>query len=118
MTEQEKQLLLHDICSRLPYGTFVKDRNGVHQLTVGNTEFADLFYGKCNIKPFLRPLSSMTEEEKMEYHEIETTLYSTKYEALEEKIDFLNSRHFDWRGLIPKKLALKALKGMYKTKTE
>lgn len=69
MTERTKQLLLlllHDLCSRLPYRVIVKDRNGVHELTIGNTELADLFNGKCNIRPYLRPLSSMTEEEKKE----------------------------------------------------
>lgn len=67
MAQEQKDLLVKDLCSRLPYGVIVKDRNGVHKLTAGNTEFIDLLYnGKCNIKPYLFPLSSITIEQEKE----------------------------------------------------
>lgn len=67
MAQEQKDLLVKDLCSRLPYGVIVKDRNGVHKLTAGNTEFTDLLYnGKCNIKPYLFPLSSITIEQEKE----------------------------------------------------
>ena len=97
MKQEEKELLLKDLCARLPYGVVVKDRNGVHILTSGNTEFIDLFNGKCNIKPYLFPLSSMTEKQKIEL----TCIIDSDY----AKIDWYNKNHFDYRGLIPKGLA-------------
>ena len=106
MTQEEKFLLLQELCARLPYGVIVQDRNGVHELSVGNTEFTDLFGGKCNIKPYLRPLSSMTEVEKMDFNEIQryNVFYSSKGHYTE--VDFLNAHHFDYRGLIPKGIAI------------
>ena len=61
MIQEEKDLLFEELSARLPYGVIVKDRNGIHELTPGNTEFTDLFYSnKCNIKPYLRSMSSMS----------------------------------------------------------
>lgn len=58
--------------------------------------------------PFLRSMSSMTEEEEI--------FYNIKYPYIKnhEQVDWLNAHHFDYRGLIEKGLALKAPKGMYK----
>ena len=106
MTQEEKQLLLVDLCARLPYGVVVKDRNGVHVLTRGNTEL-----GTEYIKPYLRPMSSMTEEETDEFILISDTVLwlgdkrSTCILSLEQ-MDWLNSHHFDYRGLIEKGLAI------------
>ena len=117
MTQEQKDLLLKDLCARLPYGVVVKDRNGVHILTSGNTEFIDLFNGKCNIKPHLFPLSSMTNEQKKEYRkacELDTERLSkhpmdgTPFPALYNSQDWLSKHHFDYRGLIPMDLALDA----------
>lgn len=110
MTKEEKELLLKDLCARLPYGVIVQDRNGVHALTQGNTEFTDLFNGKCNIKPYLRPLSSMTEEEKEEYCLLEDEVLCSSGRLLTDNIndmsDWLLSKHFDTRSLIEKGLAI------------
>ena len=81
-----------------------------------------------NIKPYLRPMSSMTEQEKDElytamdwYGEIDES--GNVYTKGQEKVyretfyeytDWLNSHHFDYRGLIPMGLALEAPEGMYK----
>jgi hypothetical protein len=71
--------------------------------------------------PFLRPMSSMTEEERNEYlsikmQETERVALAEVYrpEAISEIMDWLNKHHFDYRGLIEKGLALEAPKGMYK----
>lgn len=58
--------------------------------------------------PFLRPMSSMTEEEEVEYESIKG--WKNEWEL----VDWLNAHHFDYRGLIEKGLALEAPKGMYK----
>ena len=116
MNEQDKQLLLQDLCARLPYGVIVQDRNGVHVLTQGNTEFADLFNGKCNIKPYLRPISSMTEEEEIEYDATFATIHiNGHYDSVMtyKSFDWLNANHFDSRNLIEKGLAIAAPEGMY-----
>ena len=112
MKEEDKELLLKDLCARLPYGVIVKDRNGVHTLTPGNNEFINLFNGKCNIKPYLRPMSSMTYEEKFAYNKAQW-VYQADYCAPEyfdglESYDWLNKNHFDYRGLIEKGLAIDA----------
>lgn len=114
MTQEEKQLLLKDLCARLPYRVIVQDRNGTHILTLGNTEF-----GTEYIKPYLRPMSSMTEEEKAfldATKEIEYTQTGLTGDGILtlESYDYLNSIHVDYRGLIPMGLALEAPKGMYK----
>lgn len=134
MTAEEKELMLKILCTMLPYGVIVKDRNGVHPLTIGNTELVDLFYGKCNIKPYLRPLSSMTEEEVnvlfkilkideeygdwLKVNDIGIIQFFTEvgkdFYEIAAAFDYLNSIHVDYRGLIPMDLALPATEGMYK----
>ena len=108
MTQEEKELLLKDLCARLPYGVIVKDRNAIHELSTGNTEFVDLFNGKCHIKPYLRPMSSMTDEEAKGIGEF---LSGNFYVNI---IDWLNAHHFDYRGLLEEGLALEAPEDMYK----
>ena len=88
------------------------DRNGIYH-SGGWT--AD------EVKPYLRSLSSMTKKEKKEYDKLFTTLTSKdcnfgKWLLPENDfklIDFYNSHHFDYRGLIPMGLALEAPEGMY-----
>ena len=61
------------------------------------------------VKPYLRPMSSMTEEEKEEYCNLQTKfLCSSQYPVTDayELFDWLNARHFDYRGLIPMGLAI------------
>ena len=112
MTQEEKELLLKDLCARLPYGVKIKflpdDRlDGIvlHYLDNGLTVLQKGAIGYRahikNIRPYLRPMSSMTEEEKEEY---EATC-GDWYETL-ETYDWLNEHHFDYRGLIEKGLAI------------
>ena len=130
MTQENKELLLKDLSARLPYGVFVRvsgdwfyDDYDVN-LTFQNSENLERFeLGNFELKPYLRPLSSMTDEEKDEFRGIGGVMsYSPQHDhwALcafsPEGYDWLNSNHFDYRGLIEKGLALEAPEGMYKTK--
>ena len=136
MTKEEKQLLLKDLCSRIPYRTFVQLNpgaynkpetcilTGVHGEKVHLNVDSDPFRID-HIKPHLRPMSSMTEEENEELkYEIELELQALEGEEGHNtvsaapaafEIDFYNKHHFDYRGLIRKGLALEAPEGMYKT---
>ena len=71
----------------------------------------------CLIKPYLRPMSSMTAEENIEYQkrvkviqDIDRTLHWCQ---TIESVDWLNEHHFDYRGLIEKGFALEAPEYMY-----
>ena len=66
------------------------------------------------IKPYLRPMSSMTEEEKKEERKLWDIVTTTRNDLHYLYTDFLVSHHFDYRGLIPMGLALEAPEGMYK----
>ena len=70
------------------------------------------YYNKIkDIKPYLRPMSSMTEEELDKYEELE---WAGDFETLSlPLLDWLNRKMFDYRGLIEKGLALEAPEGMY-----
>ena len=123
MTEEEKQLLFKDLCGRLPYGVIVYSLGIPHeQKLIGYIPDIDHY----NIKPYLRPMSSMTKEEEeeskqvieLELKHLESgesghTIISAASAAFE--IDFYNKHHFDYRGLIPMGLALEAPEDMYKT---
>lgn len=104
MTEQDKQLLLKDLCARLPYGVIVHSLGIPHEQKLVSY-IPDIEH--YSIKPYLRPISSMTEEEEIYYNTIYITL------KFYEKEDWLNAHHFDYRGLIPMGLALEAPEGMY-----
>ena len=115
MTNKEKDLLLKDLCARLPYNVQCCAKNNhkisgslvgiigenVHVFSSGHGVF-----GINDIKPYLFPLSSMTEEQKQEYQYItERWMYDSSY-SISDSIDWLNSHHFDYRGLIEKGLAI------------
>lgn len=131
MTQEEKTLLLNDLCARLPYGLMCLCENNCEHfvgtmLKMDITKFAQLIYIKdndgnssgwknyWNIKPYLRPWSSMTEEEKKEERELWDIVTKTRNDLHYLYTDFLLTHHLDYRGLIEKGLALEAPKGMYK----
>ncbi len=128
MTQENKELIFKDVCSRLPYHVKVKvwlkdgtTEEGVLDLehNYGDVLRDAFYYNKIvDVKPYLRPMSSMTDEEEKEYRNIDNRSYSCPIDyahiPASERIDWLNKNHFDYRGLIPKGLALEAQEGMYK----
>ena len=134
MTQEEKQLLLKDLCARLPYGVKIKflpdDRldgivlpylhNGLTVLQKGAISYRAHIK---DIKPYLRPMSSMTEGEREDWYRQSRVDYDCEFKpeptlSLEHcylSVDWLNKYGFDYRGLIPMGLALEAPEDMYKT---
>ena len=112
MTPEEKELLLKDLSARLPYGVIVYSLQiPYEQKLIGYIPDIE----KYSIKPYLRPMSSMTEEEENELTGIAVLGgYNSSVFNSFIVIDWLNAHHFDYRGLIEKGLALEAPKGMYK----
>lgn len=129
MTQEDKELLLKDLCARLSYGvkgiiSFDEDKNIFIIKGIFNILF--LSDAECchveDFKPYLRPMSSMTEEEKKEYYETMDKythrLYPnssdfsehTEYSWTTDTFDFLNAHHLDYRGLIPMGLAIEVTK--------
>jgi hypothetical protein len=111
MTQEEKQLLLIDLSARLFYGVIVYSKGEPHiQQLVGY--IPDIIH--YDIKPYLRSLSNMTEEEKKS-EPCGTSLDGYMYsDEAATYVDWLNAHHFDYRGLIEKGLAIEAPDGMYK----
>lgn len=113
MTQEDKNLLLKDLSARLLYG--VKFNHGGYDgcdykvELITSTIVNDFPIEDC--KPYLRPMSSMTEDEKNEH--FGRTMTIDIVQTSKEVIDWLNKHHFDYRGLIEKGLALEAPEGMY-----
>ena len=125
MTQEEKQILSTDLCARLMYRVkcFVPVENRIMELTGKRLNYfcfhkeewgydyshefevvLDPLNDSRNryiVKPYLRPMSSMTDDERKEYWDI--TSVSNHCAA----IDWLNKHYFDYRGLIEKGLAIK-----------
>jgi hypothetical protein len=125
MEKDLKDILLKDLCARLPYGVICKDTN---------INFTGTLSQSCyilNCKPYLFPLSSMTEEQENEFHFLfpsivvnrdeygfvdiisksskdkweDTYNYRTRLNDWKKAIQWLLKNHFDINGLIPKNLA-------------
>ena len=141
MTQEDKELLLKDICARLPYGVkfptkicceathdiidVVRTIQSINSNGTCRTEEGDDcdFSFAWSVRPYLFPMSSMTEEQRREYdkiiyHSIE--LHYREYSDIVEidlfdiLQDFYCKNHLDYRGLIEKGLALDATgKGIY-----
>lgn len=143
MTQEQKDLLLKDLSGRLPYevkifakyadgyGLDVKEKVGilcqidtdrVLGLLVDEDEYSITYVSIPEIKPYLFPLSSMTDEEKKEYYnlcieeereQLEFGEWVTRvyYHNTIESIDWLNEHHFDYRDLITQGLAIEAKAG-------
>ena len=140
MTQEEKQLLLADLCARLPYNVKVQTPVMNDEITLTCGDISAYFFNPDNelfLKPYLRPMSSMTEEELEELktlcsiyrptnhptigfedygilvftHHLTNNTYSFKLNI--DIVDWLNAHHFDYRGLIEKGLALLAPDDMY-----
>lgn len=112
MKQEDKELLIKDLCARLPYKVYaqVPDKYGGYTSAIESIDFDGFvkdFEGEQieieNIKPYLFPLSSMTEKQEYEYREVIASTFN-HYEVY----DWLNKNHFDYRSLIDKGLALDA----------
>ena len=149
ITQEEKQILLKDLCARLSYGVLfmVPDINEpVELLSInpkrdkpleiddGHDENSSTYWNLEDVTPYLRPISSMTVEEDCEFCRLfkcdsvnamygyinwvtggscDYDDFDIEFSKLAKIIDWLNTHHFDYRGLIEKGLALEAPEGMY-----
>lgn len=119
MDKKQKKELLVAVCSYLPYGLVVQYTQKTffpQGLTTVDckVELDGMLHHRLNnldFKPYLRPMDSMTEEEK----KILSDIHWNAFEHHWNYVDFCNKHHLDYRGLIPKGLALPATDGMYDT---
>lgn len=118
--EDKERLLLKDLCARQPYKVEVQYEGDVKEIQYIEPEFGEvcLTYPDntftvpiTDCKPYLHPMSSMTEEERKEYKHL--VAFSGSPDGAANFIDWLNAHYFDYRRLIEKGLALEAPKGMY-----
>lgn len=124
MTQVDKELLLKDLCARLPYNVKVqhiknykdKENSSIKTLNYSLLTIVDSIFEHEELRPYLFPLSSMTEEQKKEYksfsyHVEMNNLPDYEAEMVEvecatDLIDWYNENHFDYRSLIEKGLAI------------
>ena len=129
MTNEERDLLLRDLCGRLHTFLYVNIKGNIQVLNSWADDDGNFFnflddgpdgnYGEGftldDVKPYLRPMSSMTGKEAIEWHETTFGQRWITFDNVERCVDWLNAHHIDYRGLIEKGLALEAPKDMYKT---
>ena len=131
MTQEEKNLLLDDLCGRIPYGVKVIEFDVIIQTLrsieyVGNGNYYvnpihdgyGQVYPLCAkieyVKLFLRPMDTMTEEERNEFQKKTVTMRWEEGPIITKEAEkWLRAKHFDYNNLIPKGLALPAKEGMY-----
>jgi len=130
MTQEDKQLLLKDLCARLPYHPIVYVDENLSRLKLGvATRVWEYIAVDRPCKPYLRPMSSMTKEERKEIGNLIKENRPSPYGIINNKgidnllfsvsvtsgvlVDWLNAHHFDFRNLIERGLALEAPKDMY-----
>ena len=116
MTKEEKDLLLKDLCGRLPYGLKVlclKDFNhdwyNLKMVDIEDNEvyltgvepYTNRYVETEAVRPYLFPLSSMTPKQRDSYR----FLTSSGHASPTGLIEFFHKHHIDYRGLIPKGLA-------------
>lgn len=132
MKQEDKELLLKDLCARLPYGVKILhegwnyewddelftvervvgiDDKFIYTKVINTHNGKEYLDDKHTIrlfddKLFLRPMSSMTEKEEEEYEKVIRG-------SFEKQLEFYLRNHLDFRGLIPKGLALEAQDNMY-----
>ena len=120
MTQEYKELLIKDLCARLPYNVicqveFKEDGKYNSKVMLLSGIFTDEAYFTTKgasiysneYKPYLFPLSSMTDEQEEEYNDLNSCELGC-FPHTEEALDYLIKNHFDYRGLIPMGLAIDA----------
>ena len=115
MTQEDKDLLLKDLCTRLPYGVkynydgYIGCDYTMNQVDCNTVDCTFLIE---SVKPYLFPLSSMTEEQSKEYlftkHKITKSSGKVMYLDSTNTINYYLKNHFDYQGLIEKGLAIDA----------
>ena len=120
MTQEDKELLFKDLCARLPYNVICKvefresgEYKSKNMFLSGvftdeayfTTESGSIYSNEY--KPYLFPLSSMTDEQEEEYNDLNCYELGC-FPHTEEALDYLIKNHFDYRGLIEKELAIDA----------
>ena len=139
MTQEDKELLLKDLCARLLYGVCYKhftwdDEHGEECIAAKIYSInSDGYVKNCyddetvyidNVRPYLFPLSSMTEEQKAELKQehikdeklyVECLTMAAKGDSsmrgkviIHYAMDWCNKNHFDYRGLIERGFAIDA----------
>ena len=134
MTQEQKDILLRDLCARLPYNVWVSYKtkyDDIERATILNGNYVrDIMEGTSSwvdFKPYLRPMSSMTEEEKRELQSFFPGSFGNQYLDLDKEtielyecnstmefdlynsvqiVDFCKKNHLDCYGLIEKGLAI------------
>lgn len=141
LNKKDKELLITDLCARIPHGVMVQEKREQCAVSIPILD-CGVFYILAHpdkVRPYLRPISAMTDKEMDKLFDI---LHVNKEgngedwikindatgikfflptgrwaEELAEAYRYLDSIHIDYRGLIPKKLAVEAPEDMYeKTK--
>lgn len=125
MTQEDKELLYKDLCSRMLYHIKVQWGEGIFNII-------DIGFGRVTliipfmsctsgtplieeVKPLLRPLDDMTDEEAEEFNDLRNALsdYDSPVSDIAKTINWLDSHFFDHRGLIERNLAIKTTKETY-----
>lgn len=109
MTQEHKNLLLKDLCARLPYGVKFESEN-VERVYFIDTSDDEIYINGTKIedvKPYLFPLESMTEEQEKEYNDLNGYELGL-FPCMEAALDYLIENHFDYRYLIDEGLAIDA----------
>lgn len=116
MIQKQKDLLLRNLCGMLPYGVICKSVNfrdpaklvsidldgPSHDVFFCTNDGGSMWNDYDDIKPYLFPMSSMTEEQKIEEYKL---MNSNFYTSTVELPNFYNKNHIDYQGLIPMGLA-------------
>ena len=113
LKSEEKELLIKDLLPRIPTNLFVDVPDEEEPKELGKIVRWRIVFGRARsledcldgLIPYLRPLSSMTEEELAKYHSLCDSYYDIYFDT-GSSIDWLNAHHFDYRGLIKKGLAI------------
>lgn len=113
MTQEQKDILFKDLCGRLSHGVKISVNDKVETLQGINILDNVVEYGSFlssdieDVKPYLLPLSSMTDEQTEELIKLINTGQNDNNEFMRSlcRIEFYHKNHFDYRGLIPMGLA-------------
>ena len=116
MTKEDKELLMRDLSCRIPYGVFVKidGMSKIVKLTsiscygeVSVDDGSTYLYPILEVKPYLFPLSSMTDEQEKEFYNLNCYELDI-FPHTEKALDYLLKNHFDYMFLIDEGLAIDA----------